>query len=46
MSNKVEHGADEGRPGDAVKHVVMELAVVLGFAELGGEMLDDGSRQT
>lgn len=46
MSNEVEHGADEGRPGDAVKRVIMEFAVVLGFAEFGGKMLDDGSRQT
>ncbi len=45
MSNEVEHGADEGRPGDAVKCVIMEFAVVLGFAEGGGEMFDDGSRQ-
>lgn len=46
MSNKVDYGADEGRSGDAVKRVIMEFAVVLGFAEVGGEMLDDGSRQT
>ncbi len=46
MSNEVEHGADEGRSGDAVKCVIMEFAVVLSFAEVGGEMLDDGSRQT
>jgi len=46
VSNEVEHGADEGRSGDAVKCVIMEFAVVLSFAEVGGEMLDDGSRQT
>jgi hypothetical protein len=46
VSDKFEHGADEGRPGDAVKPIIMEFPVVLGFAEVGGEMFDDGSRQT
>jgi hypothetical protein len=46
VSNKAEHGADEGRPGDAVKRVIIKFAVALGFAEVGGEMLDDSSTQT
>ncbi len=45
MSNKVNHGADERRPGDAVKGVIMEFAVVLGFTEVGGKMLDHSSTQ-
>jgi hypothetical protein len=46
VPNKVEHGADEGRLGDAVKRVIMEFAVVLRFAEVWGKMLDDSSTQT
>jgi hypothetical protein len=45
MSNKVEHAADVGRPGDTVKRIIMEFTIVLGFVQTGREVLDDGSTE-